>query len=105
MQSRALSQLAKPVGDDLRRIGDLIRGARARRGFTQADLAERLRVSPTTVRAAEHGDPKVAAGILVSLLWVLGIGSISKSLAARSELQHAPQPKQRVRAQKSLDDF
>jgi transcriptional regulator with XRE-family HTH domain len=105
MRSRALSQLAKPVGDDLRRIGDLIRGARARRGFTQADLAERLRVSPTTVRAAEQGDPKVAAGILVSLLWVLGIGSISKSLETRSELQHAPQPKQRVRAQKSLDDF
>lgn len=105
MRSRALSQLAKPVGEDLRRIGDLIRDARARRGFTQADLAGRLRVSPTTVRAAEQGDPKVAAGILVSLLWVLGIGSISKSLADRSELQHVPKPKQRVRAQKSLDDF
>lgn len=105
MRSRALSQLAKPVAEDLRRIGDLIRDARARRGFTQADLAGRLRVSPTTVRAAEQGDPKVAAGILVSLLWVLGIGSISKSLADRSELQHVPKPKRRVRAQKSLDDF
>jgi len=105
MRSRALSQLAKPVGHDLRRIGELIRGARARRGFTQAELAGRLRVSPTTVRAAEQGDPKVAAGILVSLLWVLGIGPISKAVAAEPELQRAPQPKQRVRTQKSLDDF
>lgn len=105
MRSRALNQLAKPVGDDLQRIGELIRGARARRGFTQAELAERLRVSPTTVRAAEQGDPKVAAGILFSLLWVLGIGPISKTLATHPELQRVPQPKQRVRTQKSLDDF
>ena len=105
MRSRALSQLAKPVGQDLVRIGHLIRGARARRGFTQAGLAERLRVSPTTVRAAEQGDPAIAAGILVSLLWVLGIGPISKSLAEHAELQRPPTSKQRVRASKSLDDF
>jgi transcriptional regulator with XRE-family HTH domain len=105
MRSRALNQLPKPVGDDLHRIGELIRGARARRGFTQAELAERLRVSPTTVRAAEQGDPTVAVGIVVSLLWVLGIGPIGKVLAGQPELQHAPQSKQRVRTQKGLDDF
>jgi len=64
MRSRALSQLPKPVGKDLLGLGHLIREARARRGFSQADLAQRLRVSPTTVRAAEHGDPAVATGIL-----------------------------------------
>lgn len=105
MRSRALNQPAKPVGDDLQRIGELIREARARRGFTQADLAERLRVSPTTVRAAEQGDPTVAAGILVSLLWVLGIGPIGKALAGQPELQHAHRSKQRVRTKKGLDDF
>jgi len=105
MRSRALTQLAKPVGDDLRRIGELIRGARARRGFTQAELAERLRISPTTVRAAEQGDPTVAAGILVSLLWVLGLGPIGKGLSSDSELQQAPRSRQRVRTPKGLDDF
>jgi ribosome-binding protein aMBF1 (putative translation factor) len=105
MRSKALNQLARPVSDDLRRIGGLIRGARANRGFTQVDLAERLRVSPTTVRAAEQGDPTVAAGILVSLLWVLGIGPIGKALAADLEPPHTPESKQRVRTQKSLDDF
>jgi len=105
MRSRVLSQLAKPVGDDLQRIGRLIREARARRGFTQAELAARLRVSPTTVRAAEQGDPTVAAGILVSLLWVLGIGPLGKLLTSHPELQFAPRAKQRVRTQKGIDDF
>lgn len=105
MRSKALNQLAKPVGEDLKRLGDLMRSARARRGFTQAELAERLQVSPTTVRAAEQGDPRVAAGILLSLLWVLGIGPIAKSLADHPALQPALQSKKRVRTQKSLDDF
>ncbi|MBS0367079.1 MAG: helix-turn-helix domain-containing protein [Proteobacteria bacterium] len=94
------------MGGDLQHLGQLIRGARARRGFTQAQLADRLRVSPTTVRAAEQGDPKVAAGILISLLWVLGIGPISKALAAQPELLPGRRPgRQRVRTPKSLDDF
>jgi len=105
MRSRALDHIAKPVADDLRRLGELIRGARARRGFTQAELAQRLRVSPTTVRAAEQGDPKVAAGILVSLLWVLGIGPMAKALAGHPELQRVHLPKQRIQTQKNLDDF
>ena len=79
--------------------------ARARRGFTQAELAARLQISSTTVRAAEQGDPRVAVGILVSLLWVLGIGPIAKSLADHPELQPPIQSKKRVRIQKSLDDF
>jgi transcriptional regulator with XRE-family HTH domain len=103
MRSRALTQLPKPVADDLTRLGEIIRDARGRRGFTQADLAERLRLSPTTVRAAEQGDPAVAAGILASLLWTLGIGPISSSVAAAHP--EARQPKQRVRAGKRIDDF
>lgn len=103
MRSRALEQLAKPVAEDLARLGSLIRDARAQRGFTQADLAKRLRVSPTTVRAAEKGDPSVAAGILVGLMWLLGIGPISASLAAM--YPPVAQPRQRVRTGKKLDDF
>ena len=103
MRSRALDQLAKPVAEDLARLGSLIRDARAQRGFTQADLAKRLRVSPTTVRAAEKGDPGVATGILVGLMWILGIGPISASLAAMRP--PVAQSKQRVRTGKKLDDF
>lgn len=85
------------------RLGTLIRDARAQRGFTQADLARRLKLSPTTVRAAEQGDPGVASGILASLIWVLGIGPISASLAAKRP--PVALSKQRVRAGKKLDDF
>jgi transcriptional regulator with XRE-family HTH domain len=103
MRSRALDQLAKPVAEDLARLGSLIRDARAQRGFTQADLAKRLMVSPTTVRAAEKGDPRVATGILFGLMWLLGIGPVSASLAAMRP--PVAQPKQRVRTGKKLDDF
>lgn len=103
MRSRALAQIPKPVAEDLLRLGELIRDARGQRGLTQAALAERLRLSPTTVRAAERGDPAIAAGILASLLWTLGIGPISSSVAAGHPT--AKRPRQRVRAGKSLDDF
>jgi len=103
MRSRALDLLAKPVAEDLARLGIFLRDARALRGFTQADLAKRLGVSPTTVRAAEQGDPGVAIGILASLVWVLGIGPISASLSAT--LPPVARPKQRVRTGKKLDDF
>jgi ribosome-binding protein aMBF1 (putative translation factor) len=103
MRSRALAQIPAPVAEDLIRLGTLIRDARGRRGFTQAELAERLRLSPTTVRAAEQGDPAVAAGIVASLLWTLGMGPISTSVAAAHP--GTTQPKQRVRSGKRLDDF
>ncbi len=102
MRSRALSQLAAPVVDDLARLGRLIRAARGQRGFTQSDLAGRLGLSPTTVRAAERGDPVVAVGIVVSLLWLLGIGPVSASLAPHPQIL---QPRQRVKPGRALDDF
>lgn len=103
MRSRAVAQIPHPVAQDLTRLGALIRDARGRRGFTQAELAKRLQLSPTTVRAAEQGDPAVAAGIVASLLWTLGIGPISSSLTSSHPETKAP--KQRVRAGKRLDDF
>jgi transcriptional regulator with XRE-family HTH domain len=105
MRSRALTHVPKPVAEDLRRVGTLIREARAQRGFTQEELARRLRISRTTIIAAEQGDPSVTAGILVSLLWVLGIGPVNANLTSRPrELAH-PQSKRRVRTRKSPDDF
>jgi transcriptional regulator with XRE-family HTH domain len=103
MRSRALNQIPRPVAEDIARLGGLIRAARAQRGFTQADLAGRLRISPTTVRAAEQGDASITAGILVSLLWVLGIGPISTSLM--SSHPQIVSSSQRVRSGKRLDDF
>jgi transcriptional regulator with XRE-family HTH domain len=106
MRSKALDHLTKPVEHDLRRLGTLIREARANRGFTQADLAARLRISPTTVRAAEQGDPSVAAGIVISLLWILGLGPVSANLATEeAKLEQAGAHRKRVRPAKAPDDF
>ena len=87
MRSRVLHHLTKPVEHDLRRLGALIRDARANRGFTQADLAARLRISPTTVGAA-------------------GIGPMSANLASKeAELGPARAHRKRVRPDKAPDDF
>lgn len=102
MRSRALAQLPKPVVEDLTHLGALLREARGRRGFTQAEIAQRLKLSPTTVRAAEQGDPAVSAGIFASLLWTLGMGPISASVAASHP--EARQPKRRVRTGKRLNE-
>jgi ribosome-binding protein aMBF1 (putative translation factor) len=85
MRSRALHQLPRPVEDDLRRIGALIRRGRADRGLTQDSLAKHLQISCTTVRAAEQGDPSVTSGILMSLLWMIGINRVADSLADKTQ--------------------
>jgi transcriptional regulator with XRE-family HTH domain len=106
MKSRILHHLSKPVEHDLRRLGALIREARANRSFTQADLAARLRISPTTVRAAERGDPSVTMGIVLSLLWMLGLGPISPNLEPKdADLESARTNRKRVRPSKAPDDF
>jgi transcriptional regulator with XRE-family HTH domain len=54
-------------------LGELIRTHRRERGWTQAELAERAGISVPTLAKAEHGDPKVAGGILFELAALLGI--------------------------------
>lgn len=107
MRSRLIAQLPKPVEQDLARLGMLIRESRIARGLTQAALAARLQISPTTVRAAEQGDPAVATGILATILWLLGIGPLSEALAARREVWELPgaKRKRRAPATKAIDDF
>ena len=105
MRTKLTDQLPKPVQADLQRLGQLIRHGRAAKGISQRALAARLQISPTTVLAAERGDPTVASGILAALLWTVGIGPISEGLLpplAETALK-APTGK-RVRT-KVLDDF
>ena len=105
MKSVLVDQLPKAVRDDLHRLGLAIRDGRMAKEMTQAALAARLQISPTTVRAAEQGDPRVAAGILVSILWALGVGPIANVVIPhRPEWERSKRLAHRVRP-KALDDF
>jgi DNA-binding XRE family transcriptional regulator len=55
----------------LRELGARLRAARLERNDTMAVFAERLGVSPGTVRAMEHGAPTVQIGIWLNALWML----------------------------------
>lgn len=105
MKSKVIRQLPKPVRDDLYRLGLLVRDGRHAKGLTQGDLAARLQISPTTVRAVEQGDPAVASGILVAILWLLGIGPVASiGLPQIARWAKTRTGRKRVR-RKALDDF
>jgi len=54
-------------------LGNLIILARKERGFSQAELAERLNVSRSLIQKIESGNTKVSIGSVFEACFVLGI--------------------------------
>ncbi len=80
--SRLTGGLPGEARELLATLGANLRLARKRRGMSVAALAERLMVSPPTVRKLELGEPTVSLGVVVAALWALGLGHELKALAA-----------------------
>ncbi len=57
----------------LTQLGENIKLACKRRGYTQTLIAERTGLSRLTIRKIEQGDPKVSIGHYVAVLSVLGL--------------------------------
>lgn len=102
-----VTTLPKPAAEELRKIGMALRAARLARNEPQAQLARRLGIVPRTLRAAERGDPRVGSGVLISMLWALGLGPIGDDLVAQATKQVLVTGKIRARRSpsKALDDF
>lgn len=82
-----------------------IRERRAQLRLRQADLAERAGISLTTLRKIESGEPVVALGSVLHVLWHLGLLS-SLVPIDRSKLVDRDAMTQRVRLPSfSKDDF
>jgi transcriptional regulator with XRE-family HTH domain len=73
MKTRSLIGLAIPVKRALHKLGGDIRDARRRRRIPMALLAERARVSRTTLTKVEKGDPGTSMGVYATVLFVLGM--------------------------------
>jgi transcriptional regulator with XRE-family HTH domain len=54
-------------------VGALVRSARTARGWTQADLAEQLRISRDWVVRLEKGHPRLEAQRVLDALRVVGV--------------------------------
>ncbi|RYF57051.1 MAG: XRE family transcriptional regulator [Comamonadaceae bacterium] len=70
--STELSSLPEAAEASLLRLGQRLRAHRVQRGWTVAEMAERLLCSPTTWRALERGKPGTSIGLLAHALWLFG---------------------------------
>ena len=57
----------------LRMLGARVRLARRERRWKATELAERVGVSPTTIRKVERGDPTVALGTAFEAAMLVGV--------------------------------
>ena len=70
----------------LDQLGENIRIAIKRRGFTQKLISERTGLSRLTIRRIEHGDASVSLGHYVAVLSVLGLADDIEKVASDDEL-------------------
>lgn len=70
----------------LAQLGENIKLACKRRGYTQTLIAERTGLSRLTIRKIEQGDPTVSIGHYVAVLGVLGLVDDFKKVASDDEL-------------------
>jgi transcriptional regulator with XRE-family HTH domain len=68
-----VSALPLPAKRALRKLGQDIRDARKRRRLPMELLAERARISRSTLTKVEKGDESVALGIYAAVLFALGL--------------------------------
>ena len=70
----------------LAQLGENLKLAMKRRGFTQTLVSERTGLSRLTIRRIEHGDAGVSLGHYVSVLSVLGLADDLLKVASDDEL-------------------
>lgn len=70
----------------MRELGENIRLARLRRGFSMALVAERAGMSRPTLRAVENGEPGVSLGSYANVLHSLGLHEDLALIARDDEL-------------------
>ena len=95
-------------------LGQRIRIARIRRGWSVADLAARVGINRNTLTALELGKTGTAVGVAFTVLWALGL---DKSLEAVADpdtdlhgkaLEASRRPKRAGKSSKSIkasDDY
>lgn len=92
-------------------LGQRIRVARIRRGWSVVDLASKAGINRNTLTALELGKPGTAVGVCVTVLWALGL---DKSLDAVADpdsdlhgkaLEASRRPRRAGKARKASADY
>jgi transcriptional regulator with XRE-family HTH domain len=92
----------------LKELGENIRLARLRRGFSMELIAERAGMSSPTLRAVEAGEPGVTIGSYANVLHSLGLhedlGLVARDDELGRKLQDAKLPTRRRAPKRSRDE-
>ncbi len=99
------------VSERVAHLGQRIRVARIRRGWSVVDLASKAGINRNTLTALELGKPGTAIGVCFTVLWALGL---EKSLDAMADpdidahgkaLEAARRPTRVGKPRKSSNDY
>ena len=69
------------VAERVAQLGQRIRVARIRRGWSVIDLASKSGVNRNTLTALELGKPGTAIGVCITVLWALGLDKTLEAVA------------------------
>lgn len=99
------------VAEQVAQLGQRIRIARLRRGWSVADLAGKAGINRNTLTALEHGKPGTAIGVCLTVLWALGLERTVDGMADPDEdlhgkaLEAARRPTRAGKPRKASDDY
>lgn len=92
-------------------LGQRIRVARIRRGWSVADLAAKAGINRNTLTALEQGKPGTAVGVCFTVLWALGLDKTLDAVADPDAdlhgkaLEASRRPTRAGKSRKASDDY
>jgi transcriptional regulator with XRE-family HTH domain len=108
-----MSKFVLPIdaSERVAKIGQRIRIARLRRGWSVADLASKAGINRNTLTALEMGKPGTAIGVCLTVLWALGLDKSLEGVADPDAdlhgkaLEASHRPKRAGKPRKDRDDY
>ena len=104
-------EIPPQVTDWLVQLGQRIRIARIRRGWSVADVASKAGINRNTLAALELGKPGTSIGACSTVLWTLGLDKSLVTLADPDSdlhgkaLEASRRPKRAGKPRKASDDY
>ena len=99
------------VMEQVVQLGQRIRLARIRRGWSVAELAEKAGINRNTLTALELGRPGTAVGVSFTVLWALGLDTSLNAVADPDNdlhgkaLEASRRPTRAGKPRKHTDDY
>jgi transcriptional regulator with XRE-family HTH domain len=110
MARNLAEQLPREVQKQLEELGQRVRIARVRRSMSTEDLAQACGIGRRTLYRIENGEPGIALGTFLSVLWKLALldtlhGVADPDTDDHGKILEAASRPQRVRAPAFDNDF